>query len=732
MSREGTRHHSASQQLTRENLQLSRELGSQTTPLRQTNRTYEAEENKFKAWVDRNRANYAFGLTAGHYVSKNSVETYYLQEQSKRLVQPKTLARTCKAIDHLSDREASPLSPNTDIREGITGRVVKQVIVAAKKKYDDKVEEEEKDPHENNPFNVISQENISKVMMTKLRQGKDWEDAIICWAVTTTTLLRFDSAAAVTLDKLFLIEDLPPWGIETPFDGEEWKFASEKKEEFGDGRMLGILCPPLDQRKKNKTRGSLKTEGVGAYRHKRFERCPSGMIAFGLLQKIELNRGRISFKKRGSIGIGQLFWRDFKLFDLSYGTAYDQYNKMLEDAGVEKWLKTTHMRKVGSTLCTAQGLQPQEVSTLSKHSTRQDNFDKSYGCEVSIPVASTIAGFRPRIDCYFVPRTTVAVPCNCTRLLFPELERWILEIRSVDGDNSKGATHFIEKIIPYLTEVILQDGVYWVKEFRRNPVVELLLRRLDGRWEGSGNYTTWSRIVRETCKGKIKRYHSEKTLSNDKLMEVLKVTNEHTKIIAKNHHETLHAISSTRKKDFCEEEFDQLNNVIIENQPHDHDSTSGYRASNGNQLDLEMMRPNNLPRRATVLSLKQYGSIRNLISQYYVHLHNEIKDTPSIEIVGCAKPKMMMSRIQRLNKRVEDKAKELYSNDCNINVEAIIAEGKRTKSVPDITLRAACHLDIHEREKRGLASYERWLAKGSAMEGKYAPSISRKRKGEEI
>ena len=93
---------------------------------------------------------------------------------------------------------------------------------------------------------------------------------------------------------------------------------------------------------------------------------------------------------------------------------------------------------------------------------------------------------------------------------------------------------------------------------------------------------------------------------------------------------------------------------------------------------------------------------------------------------------MMMSRIKRLQKRVEDEAKELYSNDCNINVEAIIAEGKRTKSVPDITLRAACHLDIHERGKRGLASYERWLAKGSTMEGKYAPSISRKRKGEEM
>lgn len=90
-------------------------------------------------------------------------------------------------------------------------------------------------------------------MTTNLRQGRDWEDAIICWAITTTTLLRFDSAAVVTLDKLFLIENLPPWGIETPFDGEECAFDSERREVHGDVRMLGILCPPLDQRKKNNT-----------------------------------------------------------------------------------------------------------------------------------------------------------------------------------------------------------------------------------------------------------------------------------------------------------------------------------------------------------------------------------------------------------------------------------------------------------------------------------------------
>ena len=94
------------------------------------------------------------------YVSKNSVKTYYLQEKIQCLVQVKTLTRTFKSIDHLSDREGSVLSPNTDIRTGITGTIVNQVISAVRKNLDDKLDRDmgQTDPHESNPFNVSSQE----------------------------------------------------------------------------------------------------------------------------------------------------------------------------------------------------------------------------------------------------------------------------------------------------------------------------------------------------------------------------------------------------------------------------------------------------------------------------------------------------------------------------------------------------------------------------------------------
>jgi hypothetical protein len=718
-----TRQQTASQQLGNANLQASRALCAQTAPTRQTNRTYQAEEKKFKAWVDQKRGELAFGLNAGLYVSKNSVETYYLQEQSQRLVQVKTLTRTCKAIDHLSDREGSTLSPNTDIRTGITGTIVNQVISAVKKNLDDKVDGEvgQTDPHESNPFNVISQENISKVMITKLRQGRQWEDAIICWAITTTTLLRFDSAAAVTLDKLFLINDLPPWGIETPFDGEDWPYPGQRKAKKGDDRMLGILCPPCDQRKKNKSSGSLKTEGVGAYRHKRFERCTSGMLAFGLLQKFELNRGRISFKKREMLEGNQVFWRDFKLFDLSYGTAYDQYHKMLEDAGVEKWLKTTHMRKVGSTLCTAQGLAPQEVRTLSKHSTRQDNFDQSYGCEVSIPVASTIAGFRPNKDPYFVPRTSFHPPIGitnneCTNLLFSDIGRWREEMNSNDGDASKGARHFLEFMLPFFAEVMVQDGMYWTKEFRSNPVVELFLSKLDGRWPGG--YCEWARRSRIACKEKILEYCSNNTDERDKkeLNDLLQQTSQ---LLSEMKNQNV--FMREGREGYGElERFSPLQEDI----PEVHQAIASQEV---NLNDSATLRPSNNPRSPTILSIKEYGSVVNLVSQYYLHRHDVAEVIPSVTILGCSQPKMMLSRIKRIHSRVEDHAKAMHVNDCSVNVDALISDGKSRKHIPPIILEAARDIDTNERKKKPLPSYERWLCKQSTLNGKYAPS-TRKRK----
>jgi hypothetical protein len=63
-------------------------------------------------------------------------------------------------------------------------------------------------------------------------------------------------------------------------------------------------------------------------------------------------------------------------------------------------------------------------------------------------------------------------------------------------------------MLPLFAEVMMvQDGMYWTKEFNSNPiVVELVLSELDGRWPG--DYCEWAGKGKITCQGKISEYYS--------------------------------------------------------------------------------------------------------------------------------------------------------------------------------------------------------------------------------
>lgn len=775
-------------ELARNHQQQARQLAIAIAPLVQTNNCYAGIEKKFKNYVDQHRNNpeFPFQLPPDKYVNKFSVESFYLQVEKTRIVKFETMKNTCKAIDHLSDREGSPLAPQTNIREHPhTKQVVNQVMDYVRVQYKQKLDshEQEKDPHEKNPFNIISQENISKVMFNKLRTGQAWEDVVVCWSITTTTLLRFDQAQVVTLDKLFLSQDLPPWGIETPFDGEEWNEIANNRESTGDERLLAILCPPLDQRKKNKENDSLKTEGVGAFRHKRFERCPHGILAFSLIQKFHNLRQRISFKKREHTPANKIHWRDVKLFDLSYNTAWDQYNKMMEDAGVAKWLKTTHMRKAGSNLCTAQGMAPSEVRTLTKHSTKQDNFDKSYGCEVSIPVASTIAGFRPRRDEHFVPRTTISGPSEplsmnqCTLLLFDDYLEWVADQSSPEGDKSSAASHFLMQLIPYFTQVAIQDGIYWTHNFPNNPVVELFLSKLQRNWP-DGGYCVWARRQRNACKEKIKNFREHHDLKGN-VTQILQVCQQQAGMLQQQHgmlqqqagmlqqlHNRVAAlqqpplqqegdriVEGNRQQEEIQEE-QQVQQHVTQNGPTnaDQELQRVHLNENANQQQQRIqpqqlqqqqpqhhqplqqqpqqqinLRPMSNPRRPTVSSLNTYRTLHTLAISYESHLHYLVENTPQHCILGCSKPKMMWSRIKRLHSRIIDHAIHMHRDNASVNARAIIDHGLQNRRFPNILIQAAIDLDASEKVDKTLPAYEMWLAKESTLGGKYAPRKRQRR-----
>ena len=157
------------------------------------------------------------------------------------------------ALNKLAVCEESPLAPDLT-KHPDTAPIIEEVLKHIDNKHTErkKAEEHTSDPHEDNPTAIIDQEEISRVLTTKLARQRGWLDSAIVWSVTSVTAARFNSVQRLRTGKMVLIENLPPHGIKTPHDGRSWNIV----DSIGDERMLGFLIPPCDQIKRHHGGGS--------------------------------------------------------------------------------------------------------------------------------------------------------------------------------------------------------------------------------------------------------------------------------------------------------------------------------------------------------------------------------------------------------------------------------------------------------------------------------------------
>ena len=89
-----------------------------------------------------------------------------------------------------------------------------------------------------------------------------------------------------------------------------------------------------------------------------------------------------------------------------------------------------------------------------------------------------MAGFRKGEKSYFVPRTLIplgprGIDSYCD-LLLPNLKRWRREANGRFGDKSTCCDTFLNHLIPYFVEVLVQDGIYLINDFPDHPMSKLL------------------------------------------------------------------------------------------------------------------------------------------------------------------------------------------------------------------------------------------------------------------
>jgi hypothetical protein len=94
-----------------------------------------------------------------------------------------------------------------------------------------------------------------------------------------------------------------------------------------------------------------------------------------------------------------------------------------------------------------------------------------------LQTCNVMSGHRKGENTYFVPRTQLPLAHStdwyCT-LLLPHLLEWQSQARSREGDKSTCCNKFLHQLLPYFVEVLVQDGIYFIRDFPNHPMSQLL------------------------------------------------------------------------------------------------------------------------------------------------------------------------------------------------------------------------------------------------------------------
>jgi hypothetical protein len=97
-----------------------------------------------------------------------------------------------------------------------------------------------------------------------------------------------------------------------------------------------------------------------------------------------------------------------------------------------------------------------------------------------------MAGFPKWRGSYDVPRTRIPIkewwPGGIDFIvsrLFPNHQEWISQaVHEYEGDGSDAAMNFLYDLIPFMSEVIVQDGCFWIQQYPTHTVSTTLLNAL--------------------------------------------------------------------------------------------------------------------------------------------------------------------------------------------------------------------------------------------------------------
>jgi hypothetical protein len=215
---------------------------------------------------------------------------------------------------------------------------------------------------------------------------------------------------------------------------------------------------------------------VGVWRHRNYLLCSVFNTALHVIDDLRkdttINFYHVDKKTRAT-------WWDKQLieYEETGGQESAAMTQVYAETGVES-CKLTHNRTHAVQLGGSEGLAPWQLNTFTKH--MLDKLNSAYQPEMNRETAKVMAAFE-KDEPYFHGSSNLEHPVPVGTLidfLLPNYRMWKRQANSAEGDKSSCCRKFLNEVIPYLVEVLVQDGIFLIRDFPNHPMSNYLKVRI--------------------------------------------------------------------------------------------------------------------------------------------------------------------------------------------------------------------------------------------------------------
>ena len=374
---------------------------------------------------------------------------------------------------------------------------------------------------------------------------------LISWNCAMQGFTRGDEVRNCRLPDLCHEINYGPWRL------SEQGLTNVRDQSTPEG-ILSLIQQPLNTKIR-----SNKAHVIGFFRHKDWRRCATSLIAFSIMARFHymVPSQLESFFKIGENQVPN--WYNYYLIDWrEYDAMATAFKEYFAKAGID-YTKLTHTRKLGIIRAHQMGADRENIILLSKHTTHK--VDTSYLPELPYTAMLASAGFDVfRRQEYYIPRSYAKVPEGWITQIFPYLNLWRQHVNETWGyDKGMSAKNFVNTLLPFLAEIVVQDGIYFTTMYPQHPYSKMLLQKLQPL-----GYEQWSTDMRASIENR--EVTIQENENEDRRYEAMLRTTEHTVRKVSNLEQRIDSLRSefiALKRFLVQRHCSTPNNLIASSQP---------------------------------------------------------------------------------------------------------------------------------------------------------------------